>query len=165
MINHNGKEYKKECVCVCIYMKVKVKSLSHVWLFATPWTVAYQAPPSMGFSRQECCSGLPLPSPSSMLVIWKGNTNLPFSPTFETITVILFSIKTHNLHSSIPSLILWNLASIPHVSPAHKALPKVTRGSGNTQGASLVAQLVKHPSTMQETPVRFLGQENPMEKG
>ena len=32
--------------------KVKVKSLSRVWLFATPWTVAYQAPPSMGFSRQ-----------------------------------------------------------------------------------------------------------------
>ena len=40
----------------------KVKSLSHVWLFATPWTVAYQAPPSMGFSRQECWSGLPFPS-------------------------------------------------------------------------------------------------------
>ena len=33
-----------------------------VWLFATPWTVAYQAPPSMGFSRQECWSGLPFPS-------------------------------------------------------------------------------------------------------
>ena len=32
---------------------VKVKSLSHVWLFATPWTVAHQAPPSLGFSRQE----------------------------------------------------------------------------------------------------------------
>ena len=42
--------------------KVKVKSLSHVWLFATPWTAAYQAPPSMGFSRQEYWSGLPLPS-------------------------------------------------------------------------------------------------------
>ena len=42
--------------------KVKVKSLSHVWLLATLWTVAYQAPPSMGFSRQEYCSGLPLPS-------------------------------------------------------------------------------------------------------
>ena len=39
--------------------KVKVKSLSHVRLFATPWTVAYQAPPSMGFSRQEYWSGLP----------------------------------------------------------------------------------------------------------
>ena len=40
-----------------------VKSLSCVRLFATPWTVAYQAPPSMGFSRQEYWSGLPLPSP------------------------------------------------------------------------------------------------------
>ena len=45
--------------------KVKVKLLSHVWFFATPWTVAYQAPPSMGFSRQEYWSGLPLPSPIS----------------------------------------------------------------------------------------------------
>ena len=43
--------------------KVKVKSLSHVRLFATPWTAAYQAPPSMGFSRQEYWSGVPLPSP------------------------------------------------------------------------------------------------------
>ena len=40
-----------------------VKSLSRVRLFATPWTVAYQAPPSMGFSRQEYWSGLPFPSP------------------------------------------------------------------------------------------------------
>ena len=39
--------------------KVKVKSLSHVWPFATPWTVACQAPVSMGFSRQEYWSGLP----------------------------------------------------------------------------------------------------------
>ena len=38
---------------------VKVKLLSHVRLFATPWTVAHQAPPSMGFSRQEYWSGLP----------------------------------------------------------------------------------------------------------
>ena len=41
----------------------KVKPLSHVQLFATPWTVAYQVPPSMGFSRQEYWSGLPFPSP------------------------------------------------------------------------------------------------------
>ena len=44
----------------------EVKSLSRVRLFATPWTVAYQAPPSMGFSRQECWSGLPLPSPGDL---------------------------------------------------------------------------------------------------
>ena len=43
--------------------KVKVKSLSCVRLFATPWTAAYQAPPSMGFSRWEYWSGVPLPSP------------------------------------------------------------------------------------------------------
>ena len=43
--------------------KVKVKSLSHVQLFATPWTAAHQAPPSMGFSRQEYWRGVPLPSP------------------------------------------------------------------------------------------------------
>ena len=42
--------------------KGKVKSLSRVWLLATPWTGAHQAPPSMGFSRQEYCSELPFPS-------------------------------------------------------------------------------------------------------
>ena len=44
-------------------MKVKMKSLSRVQLFATPWTVAHQAPPPMGLSRQEYWSGLPFPSP------------------------------------------------------------------------------------------------------
>src|SRR5574341_409840 len=50
---------------------MKVKSFSRVQLVATPWTAAYQAPPSMGFSRQEYWSGVPLPSPNmlSRLVI------------------------------------------------------------------------------------------------
>ena len=47
--------------------KVKMKSLSHIWLLVTPWTAAHQAPPSMGFSRQEYWNGLPLPSPSVFL--------------------------------------------------------------------------------------------------
>ena len=46
--------------------EVKVKSLSRVRLFAIPWTVAYPAPPSMGFSRQEYWSGVPLPSPGDL---------------------------------------------------------------------------------------------------
>ena len=46
--------------------RVKVKSLSHFWLLETPWTAAYQAPPSMGFSRQEYWSGVPLPSPNKV---------------------------------------------------------------------------------------------------
>ena len=64
--------------------KVKVKSLSSVWLLATPWTVAHQAPQSMGFSRQEYWSGVPLPSPKREIrktkikwrliwSLWKGN--------------------------------------------------------------------------------------------
>ena len=47
-------------------MPSEVNSLSHVQLFATPWTVAHQAPPSMGFSRQEYWSGLPFPSPGDL---------------------------------------------------------------------------------------------------
>ena len=52
--------------------KVKVKLLSRIWLLATPWTASYQAPPSMGFSRQEYWSGSPLPSLKEGLVpvIW-----------------------------------------------------------------------------------------------
>ena len=49
-----------------IAIKWKVKSLSRVRLFSTPWTVAYQAPPSMGFFRQEYWSGLPFPSPGDL---------------------------------------------------------------------------------------------------
>ena len=48
-------------------LRVKVKSLSRVRLLATPWTAAHQAPPSMGFSRQEYWSGVPLPSPPKYL--------------------------------------------------------------------------------------------------
>ena len=55
----------------------KVKSLSRVWLFATPSTVAYRAPPSMEFSRQEYWSGLPLPSPEDL----PGPGIEPVSPT------------------------------------------------------------------------------------
>ena len=59
-------------------VKVKVKSLSRVRLFVTPWTVAHQAPPSMGFSKQEYWSGLPFLSSSmgfSRQEYWSG---LPF---------------------------------------------------------------------------------------
>ena len=60
-------------------VKVKVKSLSCVRLFATLWTAAHQAPPSMGFSRQEYWSGLPFPSPGDL-----PNPGIkPRSPTLQ----------------------------------------------------------------------------------
>ena len=58
--------FVSQCVQQFSRMKVKVKLLSHLRLFATPWTIAYQAPLSMGFSRQEYWSGLPLPSPGDL---------------------------------------------------------------------------------------------------
>ena len=62
---------------------MKVKLLSRVQLFATPWTVAYQAPPSMGFSRQECGSGLLLPFPGDPI-----NPGIePWSPALQTDTL------------------------------------------------------------------------------
>ena len=50
------------CVCVCVWAQL----LSRVWLFATQWTVAYQAPLSMGFPQQEYWSGFPFPSPGDL---------------------------------------------------------------------------------------------------
>ena len=58
------------CVCVCARARAHVRAhtcmFSHVWLFATPWTVARQAPLSMGFSRQEYWSGLLCPPPGDL---------------------------------------------------------------------------------------------------
>ena len=53
-------------VSLVLERKVKGKSLSRVRLLATPWTAAHQAPPSMGFSRQEYWSGVPFPSPGNL---------------------------------------------------------------------------------------------------
>ena len=76
---------------------MKVKSLSRVRLLATPWTVAYQAPPSMGFSRQEYWSGVPLPSPH------QKDTSVQMSCIPVTFPIRLgrtgwegFSLFTHN---------------------------------------------------------------------
>ena len=71
--------------------RVKVKSLSRVWLLVTPWTAAHQAPPPMGFSRQEFWSGVPLPSPHNsgfenihkVLWWWSRISSVYHSPKFN----------------------------------------------------------------------------------
>ena len=83
-------------------MKSKVKSLSRVQLLATPWTAAYQAPPSMGFSRQEYWSGVPLPSPQFLLWTHIDDTGvrLPprsgLQPTFLSVPVRRINIDQGN---------------------------------------------------------------------
>ena len=64
-LQQNNENYTSVNFVVCIFF-LKVKLLSRVRLFATPWTVAYQVPPSMGFSRHEYWSGLPFPSPGNL---------------------------------------------------------------------------------------------------
>ena len=61
-----SEEITRGIFVLSLKVKVKLKSLSRVRLFATSWTVAYQAPPSMGFSRQEYWNGLPFPSPGDL---------------------------------------------------------------------------------------------------
>ena len=89
--------------------KVKVKSLSCVWLLATPWTVAYQAPPSMGFSRQEYWSGVPLPSPpifpnSIQLakILPSISKEIAFSSPYVSLSWDLFQSTTPALFPSLP---------------------------------------------------------------
>ena len=62
----------------------KVKLLSRVRLFATSWTVAYQAPLSMGFSRQELWSGLPFPSPGDLPIPGTEPSSLALAGGFFT---------------------------------------------------------------------------------
>ena len=66
----------------CTKGKVKVKSLSCVRLLATPWTAAFQAPPPMGFSRQEYWSGVPLPSLVLSLLTPTSHLTVIYSPLF-----------------------------------------------------------------------------------
>ena len=93
-------------------VKVKVKSLSRVQLFATPWTVAYQASLSIGFSRQQCWSGLPFPSPGDL-----PDPGLePGSPTLQADTLpsespgkpVLYNktlLFIHPIYTTLPLLI------------------------------------------------------------
>ena len=92
--------------------KVKVKSLSRVRLLGTPWTAAYQAPPSMGPSRQEFWSGLPLPSPASVYFLTKSSLRIS-----EAGTVTLSNLQRWKMTLNlIPELVLltprWHSYSI-----------------------------------------------------
>ena len=139
--------------------KLKVKLLSHALLLATPCTAAYQAPLSMGFSRQEFWSGVPLPSP------------------------MRHTIYAENFRGQINSYLqqVWRISgffgsSAGKESTSNAGNPGSIPGSGRSSGegigypfqyswASLVAQMIKNLPAMQETWVRSLGWEDSLEKG
>ena len=106
--------------------KVKVKSLSHVRLLAIPWTAAYQAPPSMGFSRQEYWSGVPLNYKKCMLcllsllvVLWeKLLKKMPFGVTALVLLTSCWAFKSLLSHSPLVISMAWidelSFNTMPH---------------------------------------------------
>ena len=118
-----------------------MKSFSRVRLLATPWTAAYQAPPSMGFSRQEYWSGVPLPSTIRLLSVLLIKKKLVIGQCEE---------KLYKCTSSI-----YN----PDTSGIRIYLKIYRRMFINVfrvNWASLVAQVGKNPRARQETQVRSL---------
>ena len=73
--------------------KVKVKSLSRVRLLVTPWTAAYQAPPSLGFSRQEYWSGVPLPFSYFLYTLMQIPINSNILKSSPQISCFIFRIQ------------------------------------------------------------------------
>ena len=145
----------------------KLSCFSGVWLFATPRTVACQAPLSMGFSRQEHWSGMPCPPPGDL-------PNPEIEPTSPTSPALADRFFTISVTWEVPN---WILKGFKYKQPAcNSGDPSSIPGSGRSaeegigyplqySGASLVAQLVKNPPAMWETWVWSLGWEDLLEKG
>ena len=103
----------------CMKVKVKVKSLSRVWLFVTPWTAAYQAPPSMGFSRQEYWSGVPLPSLSVI------STQVKSSSGWRERLLVLTPKCLHTKAGEQQGMRKWEKMIKPEFSKTLKVMDKV----------------------------------------
>ena len=136
---------------------MKVKSFSRVRLFATPWTAAHQAPPSMEFSRQEYWSGVPLPSPTSYLdlhiyyfkrnLIWKTVPKLTVATTmFATIIVKCFQ--------SINGTLMF----FPGGSDSKASVY-------NAGGLGSIPGLGRSPGEGNGNPLQYYCLENPMDRG
>ena len=103
--------------------KVKPKLLSRVQLYATPWTEAYQAPLSMGFSRQEYWSGVPLPSPWFLLVCIYSFISVI---VFFTSSWLFFLFSNSLLNfTQCPSILLLSLWSIFMIITLSSLLDKI----------------------------------------
>ena len=126
---------------------MKVKSLSCVGLFATLWSVAHQAPLSMEFPRQEYWSGLPCPSPGDF-----PNPGIkPGSP----------ALQADSLASESPGEV-WLIYNVVLVSVVQRS-DSVYMYVG-FPGGSVVKGICLPMQKMQETPVRSLGQKDPLEE-
>ena len=124
---------------------------SHVRLFETPWTAAYQAPPSMGFPRQEYWSGVPLPSPSNLLCIF--NSKFP-------LRLQLYALLSYSLAFS-QCLILINILSNVSDCPLHtyRHTPIIVSHSGNFNDEDQMKKL-NHFITQYKLWVMIMSEKN-----
>ena len=137
--------------------------LSHVLLFATPWTIAHQAPLSMEFSRQEYWSGLSFLSPAdlpnpgldSCLLNWQADS-LPLNHLRSPI--LLVTNTKSNVYLAIKLYLFYLIRS------SQLSLLCFSIGLQIIIRASSVAQLVKNLPAVQETQVQSLGWEDPLKK-
>ena len=93
--------------CHCLLQCMKVKSLSHVQLLVTPWTAAYQTPPSMGFSRQEYWSRVPLPSPRTNLDSILKSRDITLSTKVRLVKAMVFPVVMYGCES-------WTIKKAEH---------------------------------------------------
>ena len=116
-----GKITGVACHFLLQHMKVKgkMKSLSHVRLFVTPWTVAYQAPLSMGVSRQDYWSGLPFPSPNICTQLCPTLCS-PVESTLQGSSARV--IFKQEYWSGVPHLTPGNITPDPGIKPTTLAL-------------------------------------------
>ena len=119
----NDMEYNLDWLCAYLYlcskMYILLRCFSRVWLCATPWTAAYQAPLSMGFSRQVHWSGLPFPSPMHESGKWKWSHS-----------VVSDSLRPHGLQ---PTRLLcpWDFPGKSTGVGCHCLLPRCTLAHPN----------------------------------
>ena len=133
------------CHFLLQWMKVKMKSLSRVCLFVTPWTAAYQAPPSMGFSKQEYWSGVPLPSPVDQLLFLINRIychhGLPWRRKCQP-TPVLLPGKSHGRRSLV-GCSPWGRQESDRTERLHFHFSLSCIGEGN--GNSLQCSCLENP--------------------
>ena len=118
--------------------------VSRVWLCATPWTAAHQAPPSMGFSRQEHWSGLPFPSPMHESEKWKWSCSVmsdsatPWTEVYQAPPSMGFSRQEYWSGVPLPSpggglLVPYSLSGSPVIKQLMQMVTMVSGQGGRFQ--------------------------------
>ena len=123
-VKHKSDQHVCVCVCVRVCVRAHIQVLSCIWLSATPWTIAHQAPLFMGFSRQDYRSGLPFPPPGDLpnpgikpeslaspalaggffttAPPGNPNQNIPGLKTFDTSHCLLKKLLILRLYKALP---------------------------------------------------------------